>query len=293
MFKGREIVRLMVIGALCCALMIASISAYLMISSRQHLKSQADKMSEALGESIAKSLDTSFDRITGFLKETPAIPLSTEAWKILTDTKRVIGFFTGCAFSVYNCDYAVELDQGEVYVGFAREDKGLSLDTFPMEVIAGKKIPTDQSGLEVVNDLPGHQGTFIVLYRDIDVPTVGRAMTIVLIIDVTDQADALSESYNADKSSMVKKQVAVSVAIFLVLLLLSIVIIYFAIKRSLSDPIDAINAGARAVVSGQKGADIEPDEKSIFYNLQMLLRSGRVILEKSQPLEDDGGERDG
>ncbi len=66
--------------------------------------------------------------------------------------------------------------------------------------------------------------------------------------------------------------------------------IYFSIKRSLSDPIDAINASARTIVSGQKGADIEPDEKSIFYNLQMLLRSGQVIFEKSRQAGGKGGE---
>ena len=40
----------------------------------------------------------------------------------------------------------------------------------------------------------------------------------------------------------------------------------------------------------QGHADIEPDEKSIFYNLQMLLRSGQVIFEKSRQDDGKGGE---
>ncbi len=168
MFKGKEIVRLMVIGALCCALMIAAISAYLMVSSRQHLKSQADKMSESLAEAIAVNLNTSFDNITGFLKETPAIPLSMDVWKILTDTKRVMGFFTGCAFSVYNCDYAVELDEGEIFVGYARGDKGLSMEDFPLEMFRGqggthhRERPGDRRGYpgqggHLHRAVPGHR----------------------------------------------------------------------------------------------------------------------------------------
>lgn len=290
MFKGKEIIRLMVIGALCCVVMITAISAYLIVSSRQHLKGQADKMSEALTEAIAENLDTSFNNITDFLKETPAIPLSMDVWKILTDTKRVMGFFTGCAYSVYNCDYAVELDDGKIFVGYARADKGLTIDDFPLELLEGKKIPTTESGLDVIEELPGREGTFILLYRDIDVPTEGRDMTLTLIIDATEQVNALSEAYNADKSGMVKKQVAVSIIIFLVLLFLSILVIYFSIRRSLSDPIDAINASARSIVSGQKGSDIETDEKSIFYNLQMLLRSGQVIFEKSRQVDGKEGE---
>ena len=116
-------------------------------------------------------------------------------------------------------------------------------------------------------------------------------MTLALVIDATDQVDALSESYNADKQSMVGKQVLFSVIIFLGLLIISIIIIYFSIRRSLSDPIDAINAAARRVASGEKSADIEPDDKSIFYNLQMLQRSGQVIFRKSQQLDDEGGEQ--
>ena len=287
MFKGKEIKRLMLIGALCCILMIASISAYLIVSSRQHLKSQADKMTESLAETIANNLDTSFQNITSFLKVTPAIPLSAKVWDVMSDTKRVITFYTGCAFSVYNCDYAVELDRGDVYVGLARE--GLSMDDFPLAMFTGTDASVDESTYQIMNDFPGREGTFIVLERAILVPTVGRNMTLALVINATDQVNALSEAYNADKGSMVTKQVVVSVVIFLGLLILSIIIIYFAIRRSLSDPIDAINASARRIVSGEKSTDIEPDEKSIFYNLQMLLRSGQVIFKKSQQLDDEGG----
>jgi hypothetical protein len=289
MFKGKEIKRLMLIGALCCILMIASISAYLIVSSRQHLKSQADKMAASLADTIARNLDTSFNNITSFLKATPAIPLSAKVWDVMSDTKRVIAFYTGCAFSVYNCDYAVEVDRGDVYVGLARE--GLSIDNFPLDMFSGMDASTDQSTYRIMDNFPGREGTFIVIERAILVPTVGRNMTLALVIDATDQVNALSEAYNADKGSMVTKQVVVSVVIFLGLLILSMVIIYFAIRRSLSDPINAINVSARRIVSGEKSTDIEPDEKSIFYNLQMLLRSGQVIFKKSQQLDDEGGEQ--
>jgi hypothetical protein len=289
MFKGKEIKRLMLIGALCCILMIASISAYLVVSSRQHIKSQADKMSASLAGTIARNLDTSFNNITEFIKATPAVPMSLDVWQILSDTKRVVSFFTGCAWAVYNCDYGVELDGSNIYAGFAKE--GLSLDDLPLEVIEGMDSSMDESTLKIVDSLPGREGTFIIVTRVLNVPTLGKNMTLALVINATDQVNALSETYNADKQSMVGKQVLFSVVIFLGLLILSIIIIYFAIRRSLSDPIDAINADARRIVSGEKSASIEPSEKSIFYNLQMLLRSGQVIFQKSQQLDDEGGEQ--
>lgn len=270
MLKGKEIKRLMLIGALCCVLMIASISAYLIVSSRQHMKSQADKMSTSLTDTIARNMDASFNNITDFIKATPAIPMSLDVWDLLSDTKRIVSFFTGCAWAMYNCDYAVELDRSEIYAGFAKQ--GLSLEDLPLELIEGMDTSSVESDLTIVDSLPGREGTFIILTRALNVPTVGRNMQLALVIDATEQVNALSETYNADKQSMVGKQVLFSVIIFLGLLLLSIVIIYFAIRRSLSDPIDAINASARRIVSGEKSQDIEPDEKSIFYNLQMLLR---------------------
>ncbi len=286
MLKGKESKKLMLIGALCLILMIGAISAYLIISSRQHLKSQAEKMSASLEETIARNLDTSFDNITNFFKETPSAPVSIEGADILKEVKRVISFYTGSAFFVYNCDYAVELERGQIYVGFARD--GLKLEDFPLEMFANREADTLEGRYEIVDSFGGREGTFIIVERAIRVSTMGREMTLTLIINATDQVNALSVAYNADKKSIVGKQVLFSIIIFLGLLFLSILVIYFAIKRSLSDPIDAINESARSIASGESSEDIEPDEKSIFYHLQMLLRSGQVIFRKDRADERRG-----
>ncbi len=280
----------MLISALCCLLMIGSISTYLIVSSRQHLKSQTDKMEAALANTIARRLDTSYDQITGFLKATEAVPLSIDMWQILQDTKRLVSFFTGCALAVYDCDYAVELDGDDVYMFMGKE--GMRQEDFPVEEFADMETSSNETVARIVDSIPGREGTFILLGRDLPVLTLGRDLTLTLVIDATEQVEALSAAYNDDKSDMIGKQVLVSVIIFLVLLALSMGVFYFAIKRRLSDPIDAINADARRVVSGERIKNVEPDEKSIFYNLQMLLRSGMVIFEKTRPAKDEGGSRD-
>ena len=129
MFKGREIVRLMLIAAFCCVLMTAAVTAYLVVSSRQHLESQTEKMEQELADSIARKLDAAFNNITDFLKKTPAIPMTADAFNIIRDLQRVLDFSIGCAWAMFDCDYAAVLDDsGEIYAGLTKE--GLDLERF-------------------------------------------------------------------------------------------------------------------------------------------------------------------
>ncbi len=295
MFKGREITRLMLIAALCCVLMVAAVTAYLVVSSRQHLKSQTEKMEQALADSIGKKLDVSFDNITTFLKKNPSIPFTSDAYNILLDLKRVLNFFVGCAWSMFDCDYAVILDEnGNIYAGLARD--GMDVNDFPIDVAEGMDASVDATAYKIVDSVAGRQGSFIIIARDMTVPTLAGTMREAMVINATDQVAALSQVYDEDKGDMVTRQVLVSLGIFLVLLALSILIIYFAIRRRLSGPIESINDSARSILSGKEAGSVEPDEKSIFYNLQLLLKSGSVIFRKSGQMEEGAcrtGERQG
>ncbi len=285
MFKGREITRLMLIAALCCVLMVAAVTAYLVVSSRQHLKSQTEKMEQALADSIGKKLDVSFDNITTFLKKNPSIPFTSDAYNILLDLKRVLNFFVGCAWSMFDCDYAVILDEnGNIYAGLARD--GMDVNDFPIDVAEGMDASVDATAYKIVDSVAGRQGSFIIIARDMTVPTLAGTMREAMVINATDQVAALSQVYDEDKGDMVTRQVLVSLGIFLVLLALSILIIYFAIRRRLSGPIESINDSARSILSGKEAGSVEPDEKSIFYNLQLLLKSGSVIFRKSGQMEE-------
>ena len=279
MFKGREIARLMLIAALCCVLMTAAVTAYLVVSSRQHLESQTEKMEQALADSIARKLDASFDNITAFLKETPAIPMTSEAFDIVLDLKRIMDFFMGCGWAMFDTEYAVLLDKnGDIYSSYASE--GMDLRDFPVDLVEGMDVSINESGYEIIDSVGGAQGSYIVLAMDMSVPTMGT-MRSGYVIDATEQVAALSQAYDEDKSDMITRQILVSLAIFVVLLALSILIIYFAIRRRLSGPIASINDSARRIMSGQEVEEVEPDDKSIFYNLQLLLKSGSVIFRKS------------
>ncbi len=285
MFKGREITRLMVIAALCCVLMTAAVTAYLVASSRQHLKSQSEKMEQALADSIARKLDASFDNITNYLKQTPSIPASEQAYVLINDPKRVVAFLTGCAWAMFDCDYAMDLDKnGEIYISFVKEGK--TIEDFPLDLVMNIDAASSESQYEIVDSIAGNPGPYIILVRDSLMPTTGQTVRLGLIINASEQVAALSQAYDEEKSDMVARQVIVSTIIFLVFLALSILVIYFAIRRRLSGPIAAINDSARGIMSGKDIEAAEPDEKSIFYNLQLLLKSGSVIFRKSGQSEE-------
>ena len=155
-----------------------------------------------------------------------------------------------------------------------------------MDAVIRIDAPDDAAAYEIIDSVAGRQGSFIVISREIPAPTMAGTVREGLVINATDQVEALSKVYDEDKEDMVKTQALVSTGIFVVLLALSILIIYFAIRRRLSGPIESINDNARSIMSGKEAGDIEPDEKSIFYNLQLLLKSGGVIFRKSGQVDE-------
>ena len=181
MFKGREITRLMLIAALCCILMIAAVTAYLVVGSRQHLKSQSEKMEQALADSIARKLDLSFDNIIDYLKRTPSIPPSEQAYVLLNDTKRVIDFFAGCAWAMFDCDYVVDLDMnGNTYVSYVKD--GIDPEEFPTDLVMNMDAQSDDTTYQIVDSIAGKAGPYIILARDTFMPTLGKKLRLALVV---------------------------------------------------------------------------------------------------------------
>ena len=274
MSKGKEITRLMLIAALCCVLMIAAVTAYLVVSSRQHLKSQTEKMEQALADSIARKLDVSFDNITNYLKQTPSIPASEQTYVLINDPKRFVAFLTGCAWAMFDCDYAMNLEKnGEVYIAFTKEGK--TIEGFPMDLVMNMDAASSETLYEIVDSIAGNQGPFIILVRDNLMPTTGQTIRLGLVVNASEQVAALSQAYDEDKSDMIARQVAVSAVIFLVFLALSILIIYLAIRRRLSGPIAAVNDSARGIMSEKKSRRANPTRRAYSTTCNFCLRAGR------------------
>jgi HAMP domain-containing protein len=266
MFKGKEIKKLVLVSTLCCVLLIVSVSLFLILTSRNNLHRQTEKMKTAMAEQIADHLQSCYQSMAEFIKSTPGIQFGSGA-QTQFNSKEIIDFFITSLQKAYDADFAIIYTGNQVTAAVARP---------------GLEVPDIKPGIAgdeeyvILNELGGRQGTFLVMDKTGLMP----GGSVIFGIDNTEQIAAIKQAYEEEKSSAIKQQVIGVIILFLLLLALSLAIIYISITRWLGRPISRLGEEAREIMRGESPPAEEVREGSIFANLQRLLSSGRVILGK-------------
>jgi hypothetical protein len=266
MFKGKEIKKLVLVSTLCCVLLIVSVSLFLILTSRNNLHRQTEKMKTAMAEQLSSHLQSCYQSMAEFLKSTPGIQFGSSA-QAQFNSKDIIEFFTTSLLKAYDSDFAIVYTGNQVTASASRP---------------GLEAPDIEPGIAgdeeyvILNELGGRQGTFLVM----DKPGLIPGGSVIFAIDNTEQIAAIKQAYEDEKSSAIRQQVIGVAILFLLLLALSLAIIYISITRWLGRPISRLGKEAREIMRGESPPAEEVREGSIFANLQRLLNSGRVILGK-------------
>lgn len=272
MFKGKEIRKLMFISTALCVLLVLSVSFYLITSSRQHLKTVTERLRFNMAEQIADHLNTSFESLTDFLKDTPTIEFGINVLDLTANIKEITNFQAMSVRGTYDADFVTVEIGGTEFATVVKE--GRERFEIPDDIFEGDR---DYAVMER-DDADGETKTYFAIKKPMP---YDRRVVISYAVENTAQLDTITELYNEQKSDMVISQILVVALIFIIFTLLSLFIIQSAIKRFISDPIERINAVARDIVAGGTPEAIEVDEKSIFCHLEMLLKSGNVIFKKT------------
>lgn len=267
LIKGKEVRKLVLVSTLCCVLLIMSVSLFLILSSRNHLRELSDEMKMAMAEQIADHLQNCYKSMMEFMKSSPGIQFGSGAQGQL-DIQAIMEFFVISNLKAYDSDFAVIFSGDQVTASAARS--GLEVPTEIMPGIAGDK------DYVILNELGGRQGTFLVMDKKGLMP----GSEVIYAIDNTRQVAAIKQAYEEEKSSAIRQQTIGVAMLFLLLLALSLMIIYLSITRWLGRPISRLSREARDIMRGDSPPAEVVTEGSIFANLQRLLNSGRAILGK-------------
>ncbi len=269
MFKGIEIKKLVLVSTLCCVLLIASVSVYLIFSSRSNLRSQTDRMKTAMAEQIAGHLQYCYASMADYLRGID-IQFGSSMQELLSNSAALYDFFMTSILRAYNADFIVVYSGEKVTASAA--SPGLQV---PQNLDLGM---TGGEEYAVVDEIGGRQGTFLVINK----PGLIPGSSMLYVIDNTSQDAAIRQAYEDEKSDAIRQQVWGVIILFLLILALSLLIIYISIRRWLGRPMERLSREAREIMRGEAGAEEEVREGSIFANLQRLVNSGRVILGKGE-----------
>jgi methyl-accepting chemotaxis protein len=265
MFKGTEIKKLVLVSTLCCLLLIASVSLYLMISSRNNLREQTDGMKMAMAEEIAGHLQSCFASMSAFLQSDVGVEFDVSVM-LGGDPGALVNFFNNSILGTYDADFIIYKTWDGTTLTASKP--GLEVPGLP------ENIDTGDSEYVILNELGGRQGTFFLFEKEGILP----GDTVIYAIDNTAQVDSIKQAYQDEKERQTRQQVIVVAILFLLLLALSLVVIHFSITRLLGRPMSRLSEEAREIIKGKSVKEEEVREGSIFANLQRLLNSGRVLL---------------
>ncbi len=276
MFKGTEIKKLVLVSTLCCVLLIASVSLYLMVSSRNNLREQTDGMKMAMAEEIAGHLQECYASMTDFLRSDTGIKFDVSNL-LGGDPAALIDFFNSSILGTFDADFVTY----NTYDG--RSVTAVRPGTNAPDLPAGAA--EAEGEYVILSELGGREGTFF-LFRK---PGILPGDEVVYVIDNTEQVDSIHQAFQDEKSRQTRQQAVVVAILFLLLLALSLVVIHFSITRLLGRPMSRLSEEAREIVrGGPVKVEEEVREGSIFANLQRLLNSGRVLLSRggAEPAAD-------
>ncbi len=267
MFKGKEVRKLVLVSTLCCVLLIVSMSLFLILSSRNNLREQTDRMKTAMAEQIADRLQSCYASMSEYLMTNQGMEFTADNMQAaLGNIDMLLGFFNDSILGTYDADFVIyRTGTGKVV---AASKPGLEVPDVPSDIAGGEQ------GYVILNQLGDREGTFFVL----DKPGIFPGDEVILGIDNTSQVDTIKQVYEDEKSRMVKQQVIGMGILFLLILAFSVAVIYIFINRLLRRPMERLNEEASDLIRGKPAIEEEVREGSIFANLQRLLNSGRVIL---------------
>jgi nitrogen fixation/metabolism regulation signal transduction histidine kinase len=268
MFKGKEIKKLVLVSTLCCVLLILSVSLYLMLSSRNNLSKQTEKMKMAMAEQIAAHLQGCYASMTEFLKSDVGVEFEKNLLDIGAGSQALYDFYDNSILGTFDADFVIYNTRAGRKISVAKP--GLEVPDISADMTSGS------DDYVILNELGGSKGTFFLFEK----PGVFPGDKVVYAIDNSAQVDSIRQAYQDEKSRMMKQQIIVVTILFLLLLTLSLTVIHFSIKRLLGRPMSRLREEARDIIRGKSTAVEEVREGSIFANLQRLLNSGRILLGK-------------
>lgn len=193
----------------------------------------------------------------------------------------VAEFLTAITRPLYGAEYVVFVIDGEV-LGSTVE-KNLDFDEFPTE-LPEEGDEGEEVQYEILEEFAGEEGFFLSFYRSFTMPGVDGFLNFTL--DRSEQIEAIEQAYEDEKSDLITRQVIIGVVAVVVALLLSLLGVRYLARRYITGPIDELASVSHSIMEGTFEGEVQVEEGSDYADIQRLLQSGKVILDRACEVEE-------
>jgi hypothetical protein len=184
----------------------------------------------------------------------------------------MLQFLTEIQRAQFAADYMTYVSNGVVLSSSTKE--GLEITEFPTEM------PGEE--YEVIDELGGKQGTFIVVFQSTELSPLAEDEFVSIAVDRTEQFEVMKDFYAGEKSDLITRQIIIGIVAVVIAALLTTLGVYLLTRRYITAPIEKLAADSHSIIEGSFQGQVEVVEESDYADIQRLLQSGKVLMEKME-----------
>ncbi len=203
------------------------------------------------------------------------------------DMDRVTSFLMHMLRPLYNAEYGVAVIDGKV-AGYALSDGLKGFDPLKDAPTSLPDPESDEVQSQVLENFNGKSGYFISVFSPFQMPGMRNAF-FNFTIDRTEPMRELDKTYSDERSSLVLQQIVIGLVAIAIALVISLLGVRLLTRYYITGPIEEMARISHDIMEGTFEGEVQVDERSDFADLQRLLRSGKMLVDRmcsEQPAED-------
>jgi nitrogen fixation/metabolism regulation signal transduction histidine kinase len=279
---GHEMRNFLLLVSVLVVVLIAAVILYTTFDSINRINQDAEREKDNVEQSLADFYVESTNASMG-MNRNPVIvdsmnPAMMESL-VEGDIAPMLDFLTALLRPVYTAEYVAYIYQGEIMASSL--DEGIDESELPTAMPE----ETDEIQYEILKEFNGEEGYFFSVYLPFSMPGIKGAF-MNLLIDRTEQIEAIDNVYEEEKSSLITRQIIIGVVAIVVALLLTLLGVRYLARRYITGPIDRLAAVSHSIMDGTFEGDVDVVEDSDYVDIQRLLQSGKVLMDKMGEVEE-------
>ncbi len=279
--KAHEMRKFLIsISVLVITLLIIGI-IYNILDTRTRLKREENTERQRVVDQLSRYVMDSF-AATMKVGEEPQSIQGLDIQFILEASKGnyvpVMQFIAKFFRNLYNLEYVAFIKDGVVIVENTRE--GLA---FPGGDVPKSFPPQDSQLLTKLGDRDGY---FISMCVNTPLPGQESEQFANLVLDRSEQIAEIGSYYQQQRKNSLHRQILIGIILIAMATILSTLGVFLLSRYFITGPIQEITRISRQIMEGTFQGEIKVNRESDFAQLQGLLQSGKLIMEKMGELEE-------
>ena len=278
--SGHEMRKFLILVSILVVLLIIGVIAFTTWDSISRINDAAEREKESVVEQLVDYFAVSTEA-AGQLQFEKVIrdSLNPEVLEAFSqgDVLPLFEFMVTILRPLYVADYASFVVGGEVQA--SSEKEGIETSDLPTT------LPTEDDELqyEILDQFVGEEGYYISIYNPMTMPGYEGAF-LNFMLDRSEEIKAVDAAYEEERSDLITRQIIIGIIAIVLALLITTVGVYYLARRYITGPIEAIADTSHQIMEGTYEGEVEVDEESDYADLQRLLQSGKMLLDKMSML---------